>query len=48
MIQDVDWEQQVVIVHLPLVLPSHYDWPLLLGLLREHGVVEILSFLNTT
>ena len=34
MVQDVDREQQVVIVHLTLVLPSHYDRPLILGLLR--------------
>ncbi len=47
MVQDVDWEQQVVIVHLTLVLPGYYDWPLLLGLLRDHKISEMQSLLYT-
>lgn len=37
MVQDIDWEQQVVIVHFTLVLPSYYDWPLIFGLLPRHN-----------
>ena len=35
MVQDVDWDQQVVIVHLTLVLASHHDRPIILRLLRQ-------------
>ena len=33
MVQDIDWDQEVVIVNLALVLARYYGWSLVFGLL---------------
>ena len=48
MVQDIDREQQVVIVHLTLVLPSYYHWPLILGLLPRHNSIDNTAFVTST